>query len=339
MYNDEFFMQRCIQLAKLGKGRVAPNPLVGSVIVHEGKVIGEGYHEKYGFPHAEVNAVNNVKDQSLLANSTIYVSLEPCAHFGKTPPCALLLIEKKFKRVVIGSFDTFSEVNGKGIKLLEEQGIVVDLGILEEECRELNKHFFCFHEKKRPYITLKWAQSPDGFIDKLGKQHWISAPETQAIVHKLRSENQAILVGRRTAENDNPSLTVRATAGNNPIRIVIDSELKLSENAALFNDEAKTVVLNSKKQDQQNNITWVKLNEITPESICLALFNLGITSVIIEGGKATLESFINTNLWNEAMVIIGKTDINEGTTAPTFNFEHSEIDSVFGDTIKTYFNK
>lgn len=339
MHNDEFFMRRCIQLAKLGKGHVAPNPLVGAVIVHDNKIIGEGYHEKYGFPHAEVNAVNNVLDSSLLANSTIYVSLEPCAHFGKTPPCALLLIEKKFKRVVIGSFDTFSEVNGKGIRLLEEQGIEVKLGLLEDECRELNKHFFCFHEKKRPYITLKWAQSPDGYIDKKGKQHWISAPETQALVHKLRSENQAILVGRKTASIDNPSLTVRSVKGSNPIRIVIDPELKVSKDSALFNEEAKTIVLNLIKQDQNDNITWVQLNSISPKSITEELYNLGITSVIIEGGKSTLESFIESSIWDEAIVITGKEEIKEGTSAPLFNHKHSDVISVFGDTIKTHYNE
>ncbi|MCH2230863.1 MAG: bifunctional diaminohydroxyphosphoribosylaminopyrimidine deaminase/5-amino-6-(5-phosphoribosylamino)uracil reductase RibD [Crocinitomicaceae bacterium] len=337
MHNDEFFMKRCIQLAKLGKGRVAPNPLVGAVIVHNDRIIGEGYHEKYGFAHAEVNAVNSVKETSLLKDATIYVSLEPCAHFGKTPPCALLLIEKKFKRVVIGSFDTFSEVNGKGIKMLEEQGIEVKLGILEKECLDLNKHFFCFHEKKRPYITLKWAQSPDGFIDKDNKQHWISGPETQSVVHKIRSETQAILVGRKTAEHDNPSLTVRAVKGANPIRIVIDPELKLSKDKALFNNDSKTIILNTLKTDQKDNKSWIQLNIISPKTICETLFELGINSVLIEGGKATLDSFIEDELWDEAIIITGKEDIKEGTLAPTFNYEHTESKSFFDDTIKTYF--
>lgn len=336
MHSDEFFMERCIQLAKLGKGKVASNPLVGAVIVHDNEIIGEGYHEKYGFPHAEVNAVINVQDHSILPESTIYVSLEPCAHFGKTPPCALLLIEKKFKRVVIGSFDTFSEVNGKGIKLLEEQGIEVKLGVLETKCRELNKHFFCFHENKRPYITLKWAQSKDGFIDKEGKQHWISSPETQSLVHKERSENQAILVGRKTVENDNPSLTVRAVKGNNPTRIVIDSNLQLGMSSKIFNEEAKTIILNLSKQDQQNNITWVKLKEINPVSIIDSLYRMGITSVIIEGGKSTLQSFIDSQLWDEAMVITGNSILERGTPAPTFEGNLCKELNVFSDHIQIY---
>ena len=338
MHSDEYFMERCIQLAKLGKGKVAPNPLVGAVIVYQGRIIGEGYHEKYGFAHAEVNAVNSVKDSSLLKDATIYVSLEPCAHFGKTPPCALLLIEKNFKRVVIGSFDTFSEVNGKGIKLLEDRGIEVKLGVLEKECRDLNKHFFTFNEKRRPYILLKWAQTSDGFIDKEGKQHWISAPETQSIVHKLRSEYQGILVGRKTVENDNPSLTVRAFKGENPIRIVIDAQLKLENTLSIFDDQAPTIILNELKQDIQDKTSWIKVDKITPLSIVEAMYKLGIQSVIIEGGRTTLQSFIDTKLWDEALIILGKGSVVNGTKAPELNLTAAKEIDFFGDRLLTYYN-
>lgn len=338
MYSDEFFMERCIQLAQLGKGKVAPNPLVGAVIVHQNKIIGEGYHEKYGFAHAEVNAVNSVKDPSLLKESTIYVSLEPCAHYGKTPPCALLLTQIEIKRVVIGSFDTFSEVNGKGIEILKEKGIEVKLGVLEQECRALNKHFFTFHELQRPYILLKWAESKDGFLDKNGKQHWISAPETQALVHKRRSEYQGILVGRKTIENDNPSLTVRAFQGGNPIRIVIDSELRLEMTSTIFNDEAPTIILNRMKESHEGNIKWVKLEIIKPKSIVAALYKLDIQSVLIEGGKTTLQSFIDANIWDEAMVIQGKSILNNGTESPEIKIKPFEEMLFFGDRILTYYN-
>jgi len=338
MYSDEFFMERCIQLAKLGKGKVAPNPLVGSIIVHQGKIIGEGYHEKYGFAHAEVNAINSVKDPSLLKESTIYVSLEPCAHYGKTPPCALRLTQIKIKRVVIGSFDSFAEVNGKGIQMLREKGIEVKLGVHEEACRALNKHFFTFNENSRPYILLKWAQSPDGFIDKEGKQHWISSPETQAVVHKLRSEYQGILVGRKTAQNDNPSLTVRAYKGTNPIRIVIDSQLKLNPSLLLFNDEAQTIILNKKTHSISGNLSWIKLPEINPETIVETLYKLRIQSVIIEGGGTTLQSFIDSGLWDEAMVIQGNNPLINGTKGPRINKQPNQQADFFGDLISTYYN-
>ena len=260
---DEQFMSRCIQLAKLGKGNVAPNPMVGAVIVHEGKIIGEGYHQKYAEAHAEVNAVNSVEDKSLLPFSTIYVSLEPCSHHGKTPPCADLLVAKQFKRVVIGTLDANSQVDGKGIKRLKEAGIAVSIGILEAECQDLNKHFFTAHRKKRPYVLLKWAQSPNGYIDAGGNKSsndsrkitWISTPEFQSLSHQWRNEYQSILIGRKTVESDNPSLTVRAVEGTNPIRIVLDSHLKIQGSYHIFNDEAKTYLFNLKQETNKKGIS------------------------------------------------------------------------------------
>jgi len=329
-------MERCIQLAKLGMGEVAPNPLVGALIVHKGEIIGEGYHEKYGFAHAEVNAINSIKDPSLLKESTIYVSLEPCVHYGKTPPCVLLLT--KIKRVVIGSLDTFSKVNGKGIQILREKGVEVKIGVLEEACRALNKHFFTFNESHRPYILLKWAQSMDGFIDKDAKQYWVSAPETQTIVHKLRSEYQGVLVGRKTVQSDNPTLTVRAYRGKNPIRIVIDSELRLKQESLIFNDEAPTVILNTQKQNHTDNLSWIKLEKVTSSTIIDAIYKLGIQSIIIEGGRKTLQSFIDAKLWDEALVIQGEECLVSGTKAPTLNTQATEEIDFFGDQILTYYN-
>ncbi len=333
-------MRRCIELALLGQGRVAPNPMVGAVIVHNDRIIGEGYHEKYGEAHAEVNAIANVDDQTLLKEATIYVSLEPCAHTGKTPPCADLLVHHQFKRVVIGCLDSFSLVSGKGIERLKNAGIETLVGCLENECRALNKHFFTFHEKKRPYVLLKWAQTSNGKIDQGlsdGKVTWISAPETQTMVHTWRKNHQAILVGRNTVEKDNPSLTVRAVKGNNPIRIVLDSELQLPMTMNCFNDEASTIVLNKLKSEASGTIEYVQLDALSPQLILSALVERNIQSVLIEGGRATLQSFIDANLWDEAKVVIGAVKFDQGTDAPSLNTSEDNEERFFCDTIKTYF--
>jgi diaminohydroxyphosphoribosylaminopyrimidine deaminase / 5-amino-6-(5-phosphoribosylamino)uracil reductase len=339
MLSDEHYMLRCIQLANLGKGHVAPNPLVGAVIVLDDIIIGEGYHQKYGEAHAEVNAVNAVEDHSLLKKATIYVSLEPCAHHGKTPPCANLLVKHGFNRVVIGCSDSYSEVSGKGIEILKDAGIQVDLGILEKECRNLNKHFFTFHEEKRPYVLLKWAETSNGLIDNgsnEGEITWISAPETQALVHKWRSDHQAILVGRKTVENDNPSLTVRAIDGNNPIRVILDSDNVLSQDSRVFNQESKTIVLNTKLNEKRGNISFLQLTEMNPSSILSTLHEQNIQSVLIEGGRQTLQSFIDANLWDEAKVIIGQQNFESGTEAPSINGSPNHSEKFFSDTINTY---
>ena len=294
---DEIYMQRCINLAKKGIRAVAPNPMVGCVIVVEDQIIGEGYHQRFGEAHAEVNAINSVSNKSLLKKATLYVSLEPCSHTGQTPPCAELIIKKGIKKVVIGTKDSNPIVGGKGIEKLKNGGIQVEEGILQEQCVELNKRFFTFHEKQRPYVILKWAQTLDGFLDRIRedetqKINWISEPETNTLVHKWRSEEQSILVGRNTIINDNPSLTVRDYGGINPIRLVIDSQLQISGALNIYSKDAPTIVFNRIKDKKENNIEWVKISETSTKNILKELHNRGIQSVFVEGGSRTLQYFI-----------------------------------------------
>jgi len=337
-------MARCIQLAKLGQGQVAPNPMVGSVVVYEGKIIGEGYHQQFGKAHAEVNAINSVKDKGLLADSTIYVNLEPCAHFGKTPPCANLIVEKGIRTAVIGCIDPFSEVAGKGIEKLKEAGIEVIVNVLQTECEALNKRFFTFHELKRPYIILKWAQSFNGMIDinrdKESKGiHWITQPETKLIVHQWRAEESAILVGRKTVENDNPSLTCRYWKGLNPTRIVIDKNAKLEiSQFEVSNDRAKTYVFAENKSGQVKNAKYLAVKPFTLENILSKLYDINIQSVIIEGGKTTLEQFIKNNIWDEARVLTGIHSIENGSMAPKIDGKNGR-EFYFGeDKVTVYRN-
>lgn len=322
MVSDEKYMLRALQLAGSGGVAVAPNPLVGAVIVLNDRIIGEGYHRQYGEAHAEVNAVNSVEDPSVLNEATIYVTLEPCSHFGKTPPCADLLVKHRFKRVVIAQIDPFAEVSGRGIERLRNAGIQVDCGILEEAAKELNKRFLTFHTKKRPFVTLKWAQTRDGFIDRDRSEtnakgiQWISQPETQVYTHHLRSTEQAILVGWKTVENDNPSLTTRAFHGKNPLRIVIDPQLKAPKNSRLFTDGQPTLVLNLLETKEENHLRFIRLDNLDPESILHLLHQLHISSVIIEGGANTLSRFIESGLWDEALVISGSGTFQSGLKAP-----------------------
>jgi diaminohydroxyphosphoribosylaminopyrimidine deaminase/5-amino-6-(5-phosphoribosylamino)uracil reductase len=324
MDTNEKYMFRCIELARLGAGNVAPNPMVGSVIVHRGKIIGEGFHQKYGEAHAEVNAIRSVSEPGLLKESTLYVTLEPCAHHGLTPPCSDLIVEKQIPRVVIGTIDSFSEVAGKGIEKLRKAGVEVEEGILEKECRALNKRFFTFHEKKRPFVILKWAQTLDGFIDTdrsrehFGEPTWITGDLALRLVHKVRSEEGAILVGTNTAEKDNPSLTVRRWAGKNPLRAVIDKNLRLPPNLKLFDGSAKTLVFNSKKEMETEMIDFVKIdfNEKMILQILSEFQRRNILSVIVEGGRQLLESFIRADLWNEAHVFIGNKFFYKGVPSP-----------------------
>jgi diaminohydroxyphosphoribosylaminopyrimidine deaminase/5-amino-6-(5-phosphoribosylamino)uracil reductase len=344
MNQDEIYMQRCIELARMGKGMVAPNPMVGAVIVCDDKIIGEGFHKRFGEPHAEVNAIASVKDHSLFPQSTIYVSLEPCAHHGKTPPCADLLVQKGFKRVVIGCKDTHVKVGGKGIERLKKAGLEVEVGVLEKECRELNKRFFTFHEKQRPYVILKWAQSKDGFIDgpRLNNEKgilWISSPETRSLVHKWRSEEQTILVGRKTVENDNPSLTVRDVYGNNPIRIIIDSQLKISGDVNIFSDEAPTIIFNRSRNEVKGSVEWIKIPEVNTRYILEKLYERNILSVFVEGGSRTLQYFIFDNVWDEARVIVGEAVFGEGTKAPSINKVPAHSYKFSSDHIYHYYRK
>lgn len=343
MKQDELFMSRALELALKGGISVAPNPLVGAVIVHKNTIIGEGFHEFYGGPHAEVNAINSVENKSLLPESSIYVTLEPCAHFGKTPPCANLLIEHRLKRVFIAMRDPFSEVDGKGIELLTKAGIEVIVGILEKEAIQLNKRFLTFHVKKRPYITLKWAQTKDGFIAPESKEtanvFWISSPLTQILTHAMRAHEQAILVGWKTVEADNPSLTTRAFPGPNPIRVIIDPNLQSNPKSIVYTDEHKTIVINKLKNEKQNNVQYIQLTQITLKSIVETLADQGIQSVIIEGGQNTLEQFIQHDLWDEALVIVGNSIIENGVKAPQLKKTPIHFQSCDSDKIYKYINK
>lgn len=319
MQNQESFMQRCLDLAQKGVGLVSPNPMVGCVIVYKGKIIGEGFHQKYGEGHAEVNAIASVKDKSLLNKSTLYVNLEPCAHFGKTPPCTNLIIKHKILKVVIGCVDSFSEASDKGIEKLTNEGIEVIVGILEKESRTLNKRFFTFHEKNRPYIILKWAESKDGFIapNNQNKPFWMTSSASKKLVHKWRAEEAAILVGRATAEKDNPSLTVRKVSGTNPTRIVIDKELKLSSDLNLFDSDAKTLIFNAIKSEEINSNIFIKTNfNNLVLNILKELHKQSIQSIIIEGGRTTLQSFIDAKLWDEAKIFTTNKELNVGVKPP-----------------------
>jgi diaminohydroxyphosphoribosylaminopyrimidine deaminase/5-amino-6-(5-phosphoribosylamino)uracil reductase len=337
----EKYMRRCIELAKRGEGFVAPNPLVGAVIVHEDKIIGEGYHRKYGVSHAEVNAIKSVKNPNLLKKSTIYVSLEPCSHFGKTPPCSDLIIEKEIPRVVIGSLDTFSEVNGKGIERLLKNGVDVETGVLEEDCRLLNKRFFTFHEKSRPYVVLKWAQTKDGYMDKLRNDNekgvnWISSTETQSLVHLWRSQEMGILIGRKTAEADNPKLNVREVYGKDPIRIILDSKLKIKYNEELDPVSTRTIVFNTLDSRIEGNLEFLKVPDLNVTTILTTLYNQNISSIFVEGGAETLQRFIDSDLWDEIRIIQGENYFKEGLPAPKLQIQPNKITSFGRDSIFWY---
>ena len=341
MEEHKKYMQRCLELARNGLGYTAPNPIVGCVIVYNNKIIGEGYHRKYGEAHAELNAVNSVKNKFLLSKSTVYVNLEPCAHYGKTPPCVDLLIAHQVSEVVIGCIDTFSEVSGKGIEKLRNSGCKVIVGILENEAREINKRFFTFWEKKRPFIILKWAQTLDGFIDKNRtlqdrEQNKISAELSGILVHKWRGEEQAIMVGTNTALNDNPKLNVRNWTGTNPMRIVLDKELSLPSSLHLFDQKIPTLVITKAKRKSLNNLEYILSDfKNIPESVCKILYERNIQSIIVEGGAALLNSFIDSGLWDEARIFIAPVSYKSGKEAPVLknsvliSKDTVEIDSLF----------
>lgn len=326
MTTDERYMARCLQLAANGAFGAPPNPMVGAVVVHHDTIIGEGYHRQCGKAHAEVNAIASVKDPSLLHESTIYVSLEPCAHYGKTPPCADLIIEKGIPRVVIGCRDSFDQVDGKGIQKLRQAGVKVTVGVLERECLELNRAFFTFHAKKRPYITLKWAQSADGYMDvprEMGdgrKPVTFSTPASAMRVHRLRALNDAILVGRRTAVLDDPSLTTRKWPGKNPLRLVIDREATLGKGLKLFDGTTKTVVFTDVFRDfeSEENIEQVLLDfkrDILPQMMDY-LHAHKVQRLLVEGGATLLQSFIDAGLWDEAFVEEAPCTLGGGVEAP-----------------------
>lgn len=322
---DERYMRRCIQLARLGEQGAAPNPMVGAVVVCDGRIIGEGYHRKCGGPHAEVNAIASVRDEAMLHRSTIYVSLEPCAHYGKTPPCADLIISKGIPRVVVGCVDPFAKVNGLGIKKLRDAGVEVKVGVLDEECRRLNRRFITFHSMQRPWITLKWAQSADGFIDVLREASQpaahLSTPVTSILVHRLRARRQAILVGTNTALMDNPTLNTRLWPGANPLRLVIDRHHRLPDTLHLQDGSQPTHVY-----------TEESLSEILAD-----LYQQGIQSLIVEGGAKLLQSFINQGLWDEARVETSPVQLGNGVAAPTLSGAFSvQTEQIDGNEIALY---
>ncbi|ANI90605.1 riboflavin biosynthesis protein RibD [Arachidicoccus ginsenosidimutans] len=338
-------MQRCLQLAKNGSGFVAPNPMVGAVLVYENKIIGEGWHKKYGEPHAEVNCLASVKesDKHLIENSTMYVSLEPCSHFGKTPPCSDLIIRHKIKKVVIGCVDSFAKVNGSGIDKLRNAGVEVVLGDWQNECNAFNKRFFTFHTKQRPYIILKWAQTATGKIayENSDERLFISNEITNRLVHRWRSEEAAIMVGKNTALNDNPSLNNRLWHGKNPTRIVVDKNLELPNDLNIFNNEAHTIIFNQIKEEKHHHLHFCKIDfsENILQQIMQQCYSFGIQSILIEGGSKLLQSFIDVQLWDECRIINNEQlIINNGLDAPKLNnYAHFKTEYILNDRIDYYF--
>jgi len=357
MINHEQYMHRCLQLAKMGAGFVAPNPMVGAVLVHDNRIIGEGYHKQYGQAHAEVNCINSVpkEDEHLIASSAMYVSLEPCAHYGKTPPCADLIIEKKIPHVVVGCRDPFKQVDGKGIEKLKAANIDVIVGILEKECKKLNKRFFTFHMQHRPYIILKWAQTADGFIGSPlpapspptplpggeGGRLFISNEDTNRLVHKWRSEEASILVGTNTALMDDPALTNRLWPGPNPIRMIVDMDLRLPAHLKIFDGSVRTIIFNSIQHSEKDNLLYYQVTKDVSlvHQIVHALYQMNIQSVLVEGGARLLQSFIDEEMWDECRVITNQElKIKSGLPSPIIETSVSKEEQVYGsDTIRFFY--
>lgn len=336
-------MKRCLELAENGFGTTSPNPMVGAVIVHNNKIIGEGWHKKSGEAHAEPNAINSVKDKSLLKKATIYVSLEPCSHFGKTPPCTDLIIENEIPKVVIGIMDPFAKVCGNGINKLKKHGHNVIVGVLEKECEVQNKRFFTFHKKNRPYIILKWAETKDGFIDIIrdknsdNKPNWISNQYSQQNVHKLRSEEDAIFVGTNTAINDNPKLNTRSWAGKSPVRVVLDRQNRIPKDYSLFDGSIPTIVFTELSLENKTNLIYEKLDfsdKLFLNNLMNTLHSYNIQSIIIEGGLQSLQSFIDIDLWDEARVFVGDRSFGDGIKAPKIKSNNIIESKVGSDILK-----
>jgi diaminohydroxyphosphoribosylaminopyrimidine deaminase/5-amino-6-(5-phosphoribosylamino)uracil reductase len=338
---DHIYMQRAFELARLGMGTVSPNPMVGCVIVHQDTIIGEGWHRQYGQGHAEVNAIKSVENPDLLKEATVYVTLEPCAHHGKTPPCADLLITHQVKKVVVANKDPFPLVNGGGINKLKQANIDVEVGLLEATGRELNKRFFCFQEKKRPYIILKWAQTTDGFVARQNfDSKWISNSESRRLVHKWRAEEDAILVGTNTARYDNPTLNVRDWQGKHPLRLVIDKHLTLDKQLHLFDQSIPTVCYNLHKDGITKNLEFKKISERHSLADILAdLYERKIQSLIVEGGSNLLATFIEGDLWDEARIFTAPTSFGSGIPAPNVAGTFSHKKDIRGDMLSIISNK
>ena len=337
-------MSRCLQLAKNGLPAAMPNPSVGAVLVVHDLIIGEGYTSTYGGPHAEVNAIAAVNNDKLLKKATLYVSLEPCSHFGKTPPCSDLIIAKGIKRVVVGTIDPFAEVAGRGIRKLIEADCDVTVGVLEKECLKINQRFFCFHQKKRPYIILKWAQTADKFIaPALAERHqrkpvWITSTYSRQLVHKWRTEEAAILVGTTTALQDDPKLNARSWNGKNPVRIVLDRNAKIPAESAAFDGSVQTFVLTEKPKTDSTNIRYYKMDfdQNLHQQICDLLYKENIQSLIVEGGTTTLQGFIDNKLWDEARIFTGNTSFKKGVKAPKINGRLILVKSIGEDRLEIW---
>jgi diaminohydroxyphosphoribosylaminopyrimidine deaminase / 5-amino-6-(5-phosphoribosylamino)uracil reductase len=345
MDTNELYMHRCIELAKLGAGNVAPNPMVGSVLVYDDRIIGEGYHKQYGEAHAEVNCIARVKpqDEHLISESTLYVSLEPCAHYGKTPPCADLIISKSIPKVVVGCRDPFEEVNGKGIEKLQRAGVEVVVNVLESECKELNKRFFTFHTKRRPYIVLKWAQSKNQRIANADFSRVLISNEiSNRLVHRWRTEEAAIMVGTNTALHDDPALNNRNWIGRNPVRLVVDMNLRLPNTLKVFDQTQPTIIFNATKSEKHENLHYVKLDSEPSlvKQLMKDCYDLKLQSILIEGGNKLAQSFINENCWDEARVIENPTlIIDNGLRAPALSHQHLiKTQSVLADIFSFYCN-
>ncbi len=341
MQDHEKYMRRCFDLALMGRGNVSPNPKVGAVIVYQDQIIGEGYHKKYGQSHAEVNAIASVKDKNLLKESTIYVNLEPCCHWGKTPPCANLIIENKIKRCVIANKDINPKVDGGGIKLLQDNGVEVISGVLEKEGLYLNRRFFTNQSQKRPYVILKYAQTLDGFIAPEGKGGWISNDAMKVWVHKQRTEEDAIMVGYNTVMSDNPQLNARHYIGRNPKRVVYDKYLTLPKDKNIFDNTQETIILNYLKEGREKNNVFIQLNEDKPfvEQVLEKLYEQKISSLVVEGGGKTLNYFLEADLWDEANVIVGEKNFGKGVKAPIISQGLVSMENIGGDILKIYHNQ
>ena len=340
---DEKYMRRALQLARQGEGHTSPNPMVGAVIVGpDGTIIGEGWHRKCGEGHAEVNAVNSVKDVKLLKDSTIYVTLEPCSHYGKTPPCARLLIERGIPRVVVGCLDPFVEVSGRGIKMLEEAGIEVVVGVLEQECRDLNHRFMTAHTTGRPWVQLKWAQTADGFIalpPEAGENPLhMSTPVTMRLMHRQRSLCDAIVVGAATARIDNPSLTTRYWPGKSPLRVILSRDLSIGDNLKLLHDGLPTIVYNNMKNETVGAVEYVKMDTSAPQSWLEDLYRRKVTSMMVEGGTLVLQQMIDAGVWNEARIETSPRRVGQGVSAPVIQGRQVAQYHLDGNTI-TYLTR
>jgi diaminohydroxyphosphoribosylaminopyrimidine deaminase/5-amino-6-(5-phosphoribosylamino)uracil reductase len=344
---DIEFMDRCLELARKGLAHTAPNPMVGCVLVASGRIIGQGYHREYGGPHAEVNALASVRKRDMLASSTLYVNLEPCSHHGKTPPCSDQILENGIPRVVIGTQDPNSVVSGRGITRLRDHGVKVSVGTREKECLELNRRFFTYHENNRPYIILKWAETKDGFIDRDRTPgtnayiNWITGTMERQLVHKWRSEEQAILVGTRTALTDDPELTVRDWSGRQPLRMVIDRKGNLPGNLKLLDGHTPTIIFSEMELKPKENLRRVKIpgEQDMLDGILDFLYANEIQSLIVEGGRATLDGFIKRNLWDEARVFTGDQLFRSGIRAPHLEADASEKHQMAGSILNIYRNQ